>query len=164
MFCVGEDYCLFRVVILNISHKKIKFIVTFRNNVIMLNCRGRTARFGKDGTAMSIILPDEMYLINRIKRTAGVEISKLPMEGQAEEAKPRRDQRRRPSYGYISSGSIILIAVPSLPNLAVLPTLCIYVLSSLVRYRLHLEIFRSHTMDFLMYIQCTILFFLKEDC
>ncbi len=66
---------------------------------------GRTARFGKDGTAMSIILPDEMYLINRIKRTAGVEISKLPMEGQAEEAKPRRDQRRRPSYGYGSQGN-----------------------------------------------------------
>ena len=66
---------------------------------------GRTARFGKDGTAMSIILPDEMYLINRIKRTAGVEISKLPMDGQAEEARPRREQRRRSSYGYGGQGN-----------------------------------------------------------
>ena len=58
---------------------------------------GRTARFGKDGTAMSIILPDEKYLLNKISKVAGISINKLPMEGQAEELSPRRDSGRR--YG-----------------------------------------------------------------
>ncbi|MHB1439626.1 MAG: DEAD/DEAH box helicase [Cuniculiplasma sp.] len=64
---------------------------------------GRTARFGKDGNAMSIILPNEKYLLNRIKKVAGVEIDKLPMEGQATEDDPRRESRR-PSYGYGNRG------------------------------------------------------------
>ena len=68
---------------------------------------GRTARFGKAGTAMSIILPDEKYILNRIRKTAGVNIEKLPMEGQAQERRseergnPRRRERpyaRRPEY------------------------------------------------------------------
>ncbi len=97
-FLVATDVAARGVDIPEITH-----IINYdlpREDKIYIHRVGRTARFGKDGTAMSIILPDEMYLINRIKRTAGVEISKLPMEGQAEEARPRREQRRRPSYGY----------------------------------------------------------------
>ena len=97
-FLVATDVAARGVDIPEITH-----IINYdlpREDKIYIHRVGRTARFGKDGTAMSIILPDEMYLINRIKRTAGVEISKLPMEGQAEEARPRGEQRRRPSYGY----------------------------------------------------------------
>ncbi|MGP6239788.1 DEAD/DEAH box helicase [Cuniculiplasma sp. SKW4] len=68
---------------------------------------GRTARFGKAGTAMSIILPDEKYILNRIRKTAGVNIEKLPMEGQAQERRKDEGGRsfrspktyaRRPEY------------------------------------------------------------------
>ena len=68
---------------------------------------GRTARFGKAGTAISIILPDEKYILNRIRKTAGVNIDKLPMEGQAQERRIEGGSRsgrgprtyaRRPDY------------------------------------------------------------------
>ncbi len=56
---------------------------------------GRTARFGKAGTAMSIILPDEKFVLNRIRKTTGVIIEKLPMEGQAQERREERGSRDR---------------------------------------------------------------------
>jgi Superfamily II DNA and RNA helicases len=58
---------------------------------------GRTARFGNDGTAMSIILPDEKYILDKIERIANIKINKLPMDGQAEEMRDRGNGNRR--YG-----------------------------------------------------------------
>ena len=56
---------------------------------------GRTARFGRSGNAMSIILPEEAFMLKRIRKTAGIEIFKLPMEGQAsEQVEEKRDHGR----------------------------------------------------------------------
>ena len=56
---------------------------------------GRTARFGRSGNAMSIILPEEAFMLKRIRKTAGIEIFKLPMEGQASEhVEERREYGR----------------------------------------------------------------------
>ncbi|MCL4323185.1 MAG: DEAD/DEAH box helicase [Candidatus Thermoplasmatota archaeon] len=105
-FLVATDVAARGVDIPEITH-----IINYdlpREDKIYIHRVGRTARFGKDGTALSIILPDEMYLINRIRRSAGVEITKLPMEGQAEEARQRRESNgggyRRQGRKYQSGG------------------------------------------------------------
>ncbi len=105
-FLVATDVAARGVDIPEITH-----IINYdlpREDKIYIHRVGRTARFGKDGTALSIILPDEMYLINRIRRSAGVEITKLPMEGQAEEARQRRETNgggyRRQGRKYQSGG------------------------------------------------------------
>jgi superfamily II DNA/RNA helicase len=92
-FLVATDVAARGVDIPEITH-----IINYdlpREDKIYIHRVGRTARFGKDGTALSIILPNEKYIINRIKKLAGVEISKLPMEGQAKESERRSEERPR---------------------------------------------------------------------
>lgn len=82
-----------------------------KEDKIYIHRVGRTARFGNDGVAMSIILPDEKYLLDKIERVANIKINKLPMDGQAEEMRSMRDRRngnRRYGGGqrrYSSQGS-----------------------------------------------------------
>jgi ATP-dependent RNA helicase DeaD len=62
---------------------------------------GRTARFGRSGNAMSIILPEESSMLGRIRKSAGIEISKLPFEGQPNEIREDNyyGDRRGPRRG-----------------------------------------------------------------
>ena len=64
---------------------------------------GRTARFGRSGNAMSIILPEEAFMLKRIRKTAGIEIYKLPMEGQANEQVEERREHSRDRFSGVPS-------------------------------------------------------------
>ncbi len=96
-FLVATDVAARGVDIPAISH-----IINYdmpREDKTYIHRVGRTARFGKEGVAMSIILPDEKYILSKIERVASINIDKLPMDGQAEEMRPMRD-RRSGSRGY----------------------------------------------------------------
>ncbi len=60
---------------------------------------GRTARAGRDGTAVAYCAPDEMAQLKAIHKTMGREIpvaSGTPWEPVKGEAKPKNNRRRRP--------------------------------------------------------------------